>query len=44
MKDDDRRDVMPDYIIDVRTSIDFSDQLLFIITGDKDIPRAIMTT
>ncbi len=40
---DDRRDVMPDCNIDVRTSIIFSDKL-FIITVDKEIPRAIGTS
>ncbi len=38
---DDRRDVMPDCIINERTSIIFSYQLN---TGDKDIFRAIRTT
>ncbi len=42
-RDDDRRDVMPDCNIDVRTSITYSDQLS-IITGDKEIPRVIGTT
>ncbi len=44
MKDDDRRGVMPDCIIDVRTSINFSDQLLFIITGDTQSNKDYLST